>query len=102
MTQEQKRLVESRDRKKHWKRWGPYRSERGRGTVREDCSRDGNAWEFFPHDHARSRVYRWNEDGLSGISDRHQELCFTLSLQIPADRINLEFVLGNKVMVGTV
>ena len=61
MTREQIRLAESRDRKKHWKRWGPYLSERAWGTVREDYSRDGNAWDFFPHDHARSRVYRWNE-----------------------------------------
>jgi hypothetical protein len=80
MTQEEIRLQESGQRKKHWKRWGPYLSERAWGTVREDYSAYGNAWEFFPHDHARSRAYRWNEDGIAGISDRHQLLCFSLAL----------------------
>ena len=56
----------------NWKRWGPYLSERAWGTVREDYSAGGTAWEYFPHDHARSRAYRWNEDGIAGISDRHQ------------------------------
>ncbi|MFL6417287.1 MAG: MGH1-like glycoside hydrolase domain-containing protein [Bryobacteraceae bacterium] len=94
MTREQIRLVESRDRKKHWKRWGPYLSERAWGTVREDYSRDGNAWDFFPHDHARSRVYRWNEDGLAGISDRHQQLCFALALWNGRDPILKERLFG--------
>src|ERR1044072_1745460 len=80
MTQEEIRLQESTEREKHWKRWGPYLSERAWGTVREDYSADGTAWEFFPHDHARSRVYRWNEDGLAGICDRHQKICFALAL----------------------
>ncbi len=80
MTQEELRLAESGTRKKHWKRWGPYLSERAWGTVREDYSADGNAWAFFPHDHARSRAYRWNEDGLAGICDRHQMICFALAL----------------------
>src|SRR5437870_777199 len=80
MTKEEIRLAQSRDRKKHWKRWGPYLSERAWGTVREDYSPYGNAWDYFPHDHARSRVYRWNEDGLAGICDRHQYLCFALAL----------------------
>src|SRR5437762_11359232 len=62
------------------KRWGPYLSERQWGTVREDYSRDGSAWTYFPHDHARSRAYRWGEDGLAGISDRHQFVCFSLAL----------------------
>jgi len=66
MTAEQIRLEESRDRRVHWKRWGPYLSERAWGTVREDYSADGAAWDYFPHDHARSRAYRWNEDGLAG------------------------------------
>ena len=66
MTKEEIRLAESRDRKKHWKRWGPYLTERAWGTVREDYSTHGNAWEYFPHDHARSRAYRWTEDGLAG------------------------------------
>ena len=80
LTAEAQRLEESAGRKKHWKRWGPYLSERAWGTVREDYSPDGTAWEYFPHDHARSRAYRWNEDGLAGISDRHQFMCFALAL----------------------
>ena len=67
MTAEAKRLEESRSRKSHWKRWGPYLSERAWGTVREDYSDNGEAWEYFPHDHARSRAYRWNEDGLGAF-----------------------------------
>ncbi len=69
---EDKRLEESRHRKNHWKRWGPYLSERQWGTVREDYSEYGTAWDYFPHDHARSRAYRWGEDGIAGICDRHQ------------------------------
>src|SRR4051794_8855941 len=94
MDREQIRLAESRDRKKHWKRWGPYLSERAWGTVREDYSSDGNAWEFFPHEHARSRVYRWNEDGLAGISDRHQQICFALALWNGLDPILKERLFG--------
>src|SRR5206468_10175923 len=75
-TTEDRRLEEARARKKHWKRWGPYLSERQWGTVREDYSPGGTAWEYFPHDHARSRAYRWGEDGIGGISDRHQMMCF--------------------------
>jgi len=80
MNAEEKRLTESDARTKHWKRWGPYLSERAWGTVREDYSAYGSAWEYFPHDHARSRAYRWNEDGIAGISDRHQMICFALAL----------------------
>jgi hypothetical protein len=80
MTQEERRLQESLERKVHWKRWGPYVSERAWGTVREDYSADGNAWEYLPHDHARSRAYRWNEDGIAGICDRHQKICFAIAL----------------------
>jgi hypothetical protein len=69
---EARRLEESRLRQKHWKRWGPYLSERAWGSVREDYSPGGTAWDYFPHDHARSRAYRWNEDGLGGFCDRHQ------------------------------
>jgi hypothetical protein len=79
-TAEDLRLGASRERKEHWKRWGPYLSERAWGTVREDYSAAGQAWEYFPHDHARSRAYRWNEDGIAGICDRHQNLCFAISL----------------------
>ena len=76
MTPEEARLVEARERTAHWKRWGPYVSERQWGTVREDYSRHGTAWEYLPYDHARSRAYRWGEDGIAGISDNHQRLCF--------------------------
>jgi hypothetical protein len=79
-TREGQRLEMTRQRKGHWNRWGPFLSERSWGTVREDYSANGDAWGCFPHDHARSRAYRWNEDGLAGICDRHQYLCFALSL----------------------
>jgi len=99
MTQEEIRLSESGARRKHWKRWGPYLSERAWGTVREDYSSDGDAWEYLPHDHARSRAYRWNEDGLAGISDRRQMICFAVALWNERDPILMErlFVLsGNQ------
>ena len=88
------RLEESRRRAKHWKRWGPYLSERAWGTVREDYSPDGDAWDYFPHDHARSRAYRWNEDGLAGICDRHQRICFALALWNGRDPILKERLFG--------
>ncbi len=88
------RLEESRLRKVHWKRWGPYLSERQWGTVREDYSPDGHPWEYFPHDHARSRAYRWGEDGLAGISDRHQEICFAPALWNGHDPILKERLFG--------
>src|ERR1700756_5362678 len=94
MTNEEIRLAESRTRKKHWKRWGPYLSERAWGTVREDYSPHGNAWEYLPHEHARSRAYRWNEDGLAGISDRRQFICFALALWNEKDPILKERVFG--------
>ncbi|HET7873213.1 MAG TPA: glucosidase [Terriglobales bacterium] len=94
MTAEEIRLKESQDRRKHWKRWGPYLSERAWGTVREDYSPYGNAWDYFPHDHARSRAYRWNEDGLAGISDRHQLICFALALWNERDPILKERLFG--------
>ena len=94
MTTEERRLEEARLRQVHWKRWGPYLSERAWGTVREDYSADGDAWEYFPHDHARSRAYRWNEDGLAGICDRHQELCFALALWNGRDPILKERLFG--------
>jgi hypothetical protein len=94
MSAEERRLAESRDRKVHWKRWGPYLSERAWGTVREDYSPHGNAWEYFPHDHARSRAYRWNEDGLAGISDRRQTVCFALALWNERDPILKERLFG--------
>jgi hypothetical protein len=94
MTAEDARLAESCDRKEHWKRWGPYLSERAWGTVREDYSPHGTAWEYFPHDHARSRAYRWNEDGLAGISDRRQTVCFALALWNEHDPILKERLFG--------
>ena len=94
MTQEEIRLGESQRREKHWKRWGPYLSERAWGTVREDYSPYGNAWEYLPHDHARSRAYRWNEDGLAGICDRHQLVCFAVSLWNEHDPILKERLFG--------
>ncbi len=79
-TAEEIRLAEDSRREKNWKRWGPYLSERQWGTVREDYSSDGETWKYFPHDHARSRAYRWGEDGLLGITDRQGRLCFALAL----------------------
>jgi len=94
MTQEEIRLSESHTRQKHWKRWGPYLSERAWGTVREDYSAYGSAWEYLSHDHARSRAYRWNEDGLAGISDRRQTICFALALWNERDPILKERIFG--------
>jgi len=91
---EEQRLEESRDRKAHWKRWGPYLSERQWGTVREDYSANGTAWDYLPHDHARSRTYRWGEDGIGGISDRHQLICFALALWNGRDPILKERLFG--------
>src|SRR6201998_816547 len=94
MNAEEKRLEESRSRKSHWKRWGPYLSERQWGTVREDHGEYGTAWDFFPHDHARSRTYRWGEDGILGISDRHQLVCFALAMWNGRDPILKERLFG--------
>jgi Glycosyl hydrolase family 63 C-terminal domain len=94
MTAEERRLEESRLQRVHWKRWGPFVSDRAWGTVREDYSPYGTAWEYFPHDHARSRAYRWNEDGLAGVSDRHQELCLSLALWNGRDPILKERLFG--------
>lgn len=94
MKAEAKRLKEADERKKDWRGWGPYLSERSWGTVREDYSADGSAWDYFPHDHSRSRAYRWNEDGIAGISDRNQELCFSLALWNGRDPILKERFFG--------
>jgi hypothetical protein len=91
---EWKRLDEDRLRIAHWRHWGPYLSERQWGTVREDYSPYGTAWEYFPHDHARSRAYRWGEDGLLGISDDRQRLCFALALWNGNDPILKERLFG--------
>ena len=94
MTREEIRLQDSQKRVAHWKRWGPYVSERAWGTVREDYSEWGAAWDYFPHEHARSRAYRWSEDGLAGICDRHQRLCFALALWNGRDPILKERLFG--------
>src|SRR5262245_60131981 len=91
---ERQRLFEDRNRLQNWKRWGPYLSAREWGTVREDYSADGNAWDYFPHDEARSRAYRWAEDGIGGISDRHQYICFALALWNGRDPILKERLFG--------
>jgi hypothetical protein len=94
LTAEEIRLEQARQRTEHWKRWGPYLSERAWGSVREDYSAGGAAWDYFPHDHARSRAYRWNEDGLAGICDRHQRICFALALWNRRDPILKERLFG--------
>jgi hypothetical protein len=88
------RLRAHRERQANWRNWGPYLSERAWGTVREDYSANGDVWNHFSHDHARSRVYRWNEDGLAGISDRNQWLCFGLALWNGHDSILKERLFG--------
>jgi hypothetical protein len=94
LTQEAIRLQQAQERTAHWRRWGPYLSERQWGTVREDYSPSGTAWDFFPHDHARSRAYRWGEDGLAGLCDNHQRLCFALALWNGRDPILKERLFG--------
>src|SRR5919201_38382 len=91
---EKQRLEEDRLGRRPWRRWGPYLSERQWGTVREDYSAHGTAWEYFPHDHARSRAYRWGEDGIGGICDRHQYICFALALWNGKDPIIKERLFG--------
>jgi hypothetical protein len=93
-TPERRRLKEDAARTLNWKRWGPYLSERQWATIREDYSADGNPWTYFPHDHARSRAYRWGEDGLLGITDRECRLCFALGLWNGRDPILKERLFG--------
>ncbi|WP_243312948.1 MGH1-like glycoside hydrolase domain-containing protein [Fundidesulfovibrio agrisoli] len=93
-TEEKRRLSEARDEGVPWRKWGPYLSERQWGTVREDYSQDGDAWNHFSHDQARSRAYQWGEDGLAGISDSHQVLCFALALWNGCDPILKERLFG--------
>jgi Glycosyl hydrolase family 63 C-terminal domain len=94
MTAEHVRLVEARQQSQPWKKWGPYLSERQWGTVREDYSEGGDAWNYFSHDQARSRAYRWGEDGIAGFSDDHQRLCFALALWNNTDPILKERLFG--------
>jgi hypothetical protein len=91
---ERERLLEQAAGKGNWKRWGPYLSERAWGTVREDYSADGDAWNYFPHDHARSRAYRWNEDGLGGFCDDRQHICLAVALWNEKDPILKERMFG--------
>jgi hypothetical protein len=93
-TAEHQRLADSESRQADWKNWGPYLSERAWGTVREDYSASGDAWEFFPHDQARSRAYRWNEDGLGGVSNRFQNICLSVALWNEQDPILKERLFG--------
>ena len=94
LTPEEIRLEDSRERVAHWKRWGPYLSERAWGTVREDYSPDGNAWDYLSYDQARSKAYRWNEDGIAGICDRRQYICFALALWNSKDPFLKERIFG--------
>src|SRR4051795_36380 len=94
MSAEHRRLEEARTSAIPWRRWGPYLSERQWGTVREDYSEGGDAWRSFPHDEARSRAYRWGEDGLAGISDDRQRLCFALALWNGRDSVLKERLFG--------
>src|SRR6266478_1420508 len=94
MSAESQRLQEAREQKTPWRKWGPYLSERQWGTVREDYSEGGNAWDYFSHDQARSRAYHWGEDGLAGISDDRQRLCFALALWNGKDAILKERLFG--------
>ena len=87
-TAEEGRLADQQAGTADWRRWGPYVSDREWGTVREDYSADGDAWTYFPHDHARSRAYRWGEDGLAGWCDRYQLLVFAVALWNGRDAIN--------------
>jgi hypothetical protein len=93
-TQEEQRLRDAREGHAPWKRWGPYLSERQWGTVREDFSPSGNAWDYFSHEQSRSRAYRWGEDGLAGVSDDQQLLCFALALWNGRDAILKERLFG--------
>jgi hypothetical protein len=91
---EAERLAQDAQRARNWKRWGPYLSERQWGTVREDYSPGGDCWNYFPHDHARSRAYRWGEDGLFGLTDRQGRMCFALALWNGRDPILKERLFG--------
>src|SRR5256885_8770281 len=94
VTAEAQRLAEDKTGRKNWKLWGPYLAERQWGTVREDYSPGGDAWEYFPHDQARSRAYRWSEDGLGGLCDLQQTLCFAFAFWNGVDPILKERIFG--------
>src|SRR5687767_13016299 len=94
MDPERERLQAEREKKAPWKRWGPYLAERQWGTVREDYSRTGNAWDYFTFEQSHSRAYRWGEDGIAGISDHYQRLCFALALWNGRDPVLKERLFG--------
>lgn len=94
MNAEEKRLEESRQREKHWKRWRTHVSERACGTVREDYSESGAAWEFLPFEKSHQKTYRWNEDGIAGFCDRHQLLCFAVAFWNEKDATIKERLFG--------
>ena len=94
VTSEQQRLRDADAGRAAWRAWGPYVAERAWGTVREDYSPGGTAWDYFPHDHARSRAYRWNEDGMAGICDQQQTFCLALALWNGVDPIIKERMFG--------
>jgi hypothetical protein len=94
LSAEKQRMADNKSGKENWRRWGPYLSERQWGTVREDYSPNGTAWEYLPHDHARSRAYRWGEDGIAGFSDDHQHVCLSLALWNGRDPILKERLFG--------
>jgi hypothetical protein len=100
MQTERDRLLQARSRQSYWRRWGPYLSERSWGNPREDYSADGAAWDYFPHDHARSRTYRWTEDGIAGICDNHQRLCFAFAFWNGVDPILKERLFGVSGLEG--
>src|SRR5579871_3714272 len=94
MEAERRRILQATRREQHWRRWGPFLSERAWGTVREDYSPYGTAWEYFPFEHAHLRSYRWGEDGIAGFCDNHQRLCFALALWNTRDFILKERLYG--------
>src|ERR1700735_4477570 len=94
MEAERDRIIESQRREQYWRRWGPYLAERAWGTVREDYSPDGAAWEYLPFEHAHLRAFRWGEDGIGGICDNHQRLCFALAFWNGRDPILKERLFG--------
>ncbi|HRI79999.1 MAG TPA: glucosidase, partial [Cyclobacteriaceae bacterium] len=94
MTAEKLRLIEDRDKRRDWRKFGPYLTERQWGTVREDYSADGNAWAFISHDMARSKAYRWGEEGIGGISDNNQIVCFSWAFWNKKDPILKERLFG--------
>src|SRR5260370_40215101 len=94
MTAEKQRLIEDRDRKKNWRKFGPYLAERQWGTVREDYSANGTAWDCLTHDAARSKAYRWGEEGIGGISDNRQRMCFAFGFWNKKDPMIKERIFG--------